>query len=49
MHRRETLEKKWNEAAKKTGAASLRFVNDVDGESVPPFMDNFVYIEQEYI
>jgi histone-lysine N-methyltransferase SUV39H len=46
---RQALEKKWNKVAAKSGAASIRFINDVDDEEIPRLKQGFRYIERTYV
>ncbi|KAF4619229.1 hypothetical protein D9613_004892 [Agrocybe pediades] len=45
---RNTLGEQWTAVAKEAGAASIRFVNDVDDEPIPSIDPSFVYLERRY-
>jgi hypothetical protein len=38
----------WNSITKKYRAASIRFINEVDDEEIPPLPPHFRYIESHY-
>ncbi|KAH8120152.1 hypothetical protein DFH11DRAFT_36604 [Phellopilus nigrolimitatus] len=42
---RKRLQEDWNQKARADGAASLRIVNEVDDEEVPPVDSQFTYLE----
>jgi histone-lysine N-methyltransferase SUV39H len=42
------LVKKWTQATKSAGAASIDIVNDVDSDELPPLEDAFQYTERKY-
>jgi hypothetical protein len=39
----------WNAIAGAAGAAEIRFINEVDGETIPPLPMNFKYMEAGYV
>ena len=42
------LQDLWTSKAKKWGAASISFCNDIDDEAIPPISPNFCYLEASY-
>jgi histone-lysine N-methyltransferase SUV39H len=44
-----TLTNEWTKIAQATGASPITFVNEEDGEEVPPLVDDFQYLEKGYI
>lgn len=47
-YRRDELQLSWTQAAKRSGAAEIIIVNDVDDEMLPPLVHNFEYMESYY-
>ncbi|KAF8066959.1 hypothetical protein FPV67DRAFT_1417027, partial [Lyophyllum atratum] len=48
-YRRKKLELDWTARARGSGAASIRIINHVDDEEVPPLPPKFQYLESEYL
>ncbi|KAI0935777.1 hypothetical protein AcV5_004102 [Taiwanofungus camphoratus] len=49
VDRRAELQRSWTSAAKRSGAAFVTFVNEVNQEEVPPNLDGFQYCENYYV
>jgi hypothetical protein len=45
---REQISTEWTNIAADVGAASVRIVNDVDSDELPPDIQRFAYLESGY-
>ncbi|KAF9462485.1 hypothetical protein BDZ94DRAFT_1260968 [Collybia nuda] len=48
LSKRDELQRKWTQAAKRSRAASITIANDIDNELLPPLVPNFEYLESEF-